>query len=717
MRAAAFARRTRRWRIITGAGLLAGVLLAWLMAAGPAAGQPRPPAITDFTAPAAMENPQLSPDGRSLLFVREPQPADPAGTPNQIVIIDLTDPGEPRATRLPLPDMTVRWAAWGNNERVLLGLELMAQVRGAGFQAVRSDGTRTRITEIRRSQIMSVRRDGQDPVMLFDFSSRQFNHLFNTRLDQVSDFLLHDPDHVLLPARSSAGSLNLYRVNIETGRARVAVSGSEATIAFFTNAAGEATMRWDLAGYGQDLRILVRAPGTRRWRTAQRVPVNEFQRLQRDYEWTARSDVHDEALVYWNNPETGTTGLYRYAFSTRELAGAAFSHPEYDVSGVIVDPLTLTALGVTWSDTRRRLMMFDEDINAHLPALAAFFGEDTLAFPVQRVGERVLIKVTGPGEPGVFYLYDMDASQIWPIGDRQPLLARRALARVSVHDYGARDGTGLFGYLTWPQTPAGDPPPLVVLPHGGPEARDHHDFDRLAQLIAAQGYLVFQPQFRGSHGFGRAFAEAGYGQWGGLIQSDITDGVRDLLERGLVDPDRVCAVGWSFGGYSALMQAVLEPGLYRCVIAGAAPSDLPDLLGWLEDEGGEVFDYARRAMGDPNTAMDQLIAYSPARRAREIQAPVLLLHGRRDGVVPVEQSRIMERALKAARVEHSYIPHNGGHNIATDRQWAHVATRIVFFLFDHLQTPRGALAQARREMDSADGEIVDIIVEIDPFDN
>ncbi|MCC5996843.1 MAG: S9 family peptidase [Oceanicaulis sp.] len=693
---------------------ITGVLLAPL-GAGAALADLRPPAVTDFTAPAAMEAPQLSPDGRSLLFVREPQPGDPENTPAHVVIVDLSEPDAPRSSSLPLPDITVRWAAWGNNERVLLGLEMMAGIRGPGLRAVRSDGTRTRITELRRSQIMSVRRDGADPVMLFDFSSRRFNHLFNTRLDHVSDFLLDDPAHVLLPARTATGALDLYRVNIETGRARVDVRGSDATIAFFTNAAGEATMRWDLAGYGRDMRILVRAPGTRRWRTAQRVPVNEFQRLQRDYEWAARAAAHDEALVFWRDPGTGTTGLYRYAFSTRDLAGEAFSSPDYDVGAVMVDPVTLTALGVTWSDTHRRVIMFDHEIDAHMPALAEFFGEDTLALPVQRVGERVLIKATGPTEPGAYYLYDMNAARIWPIGHRQPLLAERALARVEPHHYTARDGTELFGYVTWPARPAGDPPPLVVLPHGGPEVRDHHDFDRFAQLIAAQGYLVFQPQYRGSYGFGRAFAEAGYGEWGGLIQTDITDGVRDLLGRGLADPDRVCAAGWSFGGYSALMQAILEPDMYRCVIAGAAPTDLPDMLDWMADDGGEALEYMERAMGDPRTDMDRLIAFSPARRAGEIRAPVLLLHGRRDGIVPIEQSETMDAALTAAGAEHSFIPHNGGHGIATDRQWAHVATRMVFFLFDHLQTPHGVIVREReRETDPSRTQTVTVILE--PFD-
>lgn len=236
----------------------------------------RPPAVTDFTAPAAMTSLQLSPDGRRLLYVRNAQPGDPDGTPVMVVIVDLTDPDSPSISRLPLPEMDVRWAAWGNNQRILLGLELTAEIRGGGTVVIDAEGQFRHITELRRSQIMSVRADATDPVMLFDFSSRRFNHIFNTRLDNVTDFLRHDPEHVLIPARSSSGTFSLYRVNIETGRARVAEGGSDATIAFFTNSSGQATMRWDIVRFGRAVRIMVREPGSRRWRTAQRVPINEF---------------------------------------------------------------------------------------------------------------------------------------------------------------------------------------------------------------------------------------------------------------------------------------------------------------------------------------------------------------------------------------------------------------------------------------------------------
>lgn len=163
--------------------------------------------------------------------------------------------------------------------------------------------------------------------------------------------------------------------------------------------------------------------------------------------------------------------------------------------------------------------------------------------------------------------------------------------------------------------------------------------------------MVFQPNFRGGGGFGRTFAEAGYRQWGKRMQDDITDGLKHLVDSGGADPARVCIFGWSYGGYAALAGGALTPDLYKCVISGAGPSDLLRMLEFEREEAGRgsaAYAYWKRAIGDPGADRDALIAVSPRRMAAQFRAPVLLLHGHEDEVVPVEQSRIMKAALEAA---------------------------------------------------------------------
>jgi dipeptidyl aminopeptidase/acylaminoacyl peptidase len=193
------------------------------------------------------------------------------------------------------------------------------------------------------------------------------------------------------------------------------------------------------------------------------------------------------------------------------------------------------------------------------------------------------------------------------------------------------------------------------MPHGGPAARDYLEFDWWAQGMASRGYAVFQPQFRGSDGFGEAYLRAGYGEWGRKMQTDVSDGVKHLVDQGVVDPARVCIVGASYGGYAVLQGMSAQPDVYRCGVSVAGVADLPEMLkaeardaGYQNDSRNPVIRYWVRFMGADGRRDEVLAQLSPSRRAAAVQGPVLLIHGRDDTVVPLAQSQIMHRALTAA---------------------------------------------------------------------
>jgi dipeptidyl aminopeptidase/acylaminoacyl peptidase len=192
-----------------------------------------------------------------------------------------------------------------------------------------------------------------------------------------------------------------------------------------------------------------------------------------------------------------------------------------------------------------------------------------------------------------------------------------------------------------------------MYPHGGPAARDYVGFDYTAQALASRGYAVFQPNFRGSDGISQGFMEAGYGEWGGKMQSDLSDGLKALVDRGVVDPARVCIIGASYGGYAAMAGMTLDAGTYRCGVATAGVSDLAAMVRSEESPGyrgsrNATVRYWQRFMGFTNYSDPSLAARSPAQQARRLQGPLLLIHGRNDTVVPYEQSEIMLRAATAA---------------------------------------------------------------------
>ena len=264
----------------------------------------------------------------------------------------------------------------------------------------------------------------------------------------------------------------------------------------------------------------------------------------------------------------------------------------------------------------------------------------------------VMVEVFGPKSGDAIYVIDRKARAAGLLSQRYAQLAPGDLGPVQTLKYKATDGTEVPAYLTLPPGRAPKNLPLIALPHGGPAAHDSPGFDWWAQALASRGYAVLQPQFRGSTGFGRAHREAGYGQWGRKMQSDVSDGVRHLASLGTIDAKRVCIVGGSYGGYAAMAGVTVEQGVYRCASAIAGVSDLRRMLqSEASDAGGSqniVVRYWKRFMGASRVADAGLDPYSPARLAAKVDVPLQLIHGKDDTVVPIEQSNFMVSAMKAA---------------------------------------------------------------------
>ncbi len=684
---------------------LYGVVAAVAVALVPAtAGAQSPPGVGAIFSEHAIESPQLSPDGTRLLFIRRPQPGDEDKDQASLVIVDYTDLNAPAARQLPADAEGLRWAGWANNDRILISWNILADIDGYGALIIDGDGDLRLIRRIWRTLLLAMDADGSNVTQLMDQNGRA--NIYQTQMDRVVDFLPDDPDHILLSMRSRRGAMNVHRVNVNTGDDELIDRGRSTTLAWFTNSAGESVMRLDASIHHERINMLIRERDGYRWRRVASNRVSEFGEFQDGVDWVGRTDAYDEALVLTRANGSDTMGLHRYSLTEGEVIGPVFENPRSDVNAVRVNPFTGRALALSWADENSYVEVFDPVVARHLGPLRDFFGDGVVVEPLQRAGTRVLIGVRGPTEPQSFYIYDMEARNIVPVGAAQPALQYSALAEVTVHRYQAGDGTELFGYVTHPVNREDGPLGLVVMPHGGPEIRDYNQFDPMAQLVAAEGYLVFQPQFRGSGGFGRAFAEAGYGGWGDLIQSDISDGVRSLIDTGMVDPERICVAGWSFGGYSALMQAINEPELYACAAAGAAVTDLPEFLEWkegLDDEPSEIW---RARMGHPDT--DRLVNHSPARRADEISVPLILVHGTRDRIVPVEQSRLMSSRLEESGIEHRLQEFSGGHGLTNPGETLTAMFHITRFLNEHLdpyfQPPAEPTDPAP---DEAPGEVTD----------
>ncbi len=366
---------------------------------------------------------------------------------------------------------------------------------------------------------------------------------------------------------------------------------------------------------------------------------------------------------------------YQYQEVALDSGGAADAEGVDKIAALLVDPVTRAWVGQIDRGDDHPTTFYD-------PALEARWKATVKAFPGYRTAigawsadfNRLIVFTDGKDDPGTYWLVDIAKHNAAPLGGPYPGVKPSQVGLARLVDYKAADGLALQGVLTLPPGREAKNLPLIVLPHGGPEGHDSAGFDWWAQAFAGRGYAVFQPNFRGSTGYGAAFIAAGYGQWGRKMQTDISDGMQELVRQGVVDPRRACIVGGSYGGYAALAGVTLQQGLYRCAVSVAGVADLSQMLNYERDlaVGPSASErYWKTFMGVTTAWETELKPLSPARLAARADAPILLIHGKEDTTVPVDQSQTMERALRSAGkpVETLYLP--GG-----DHQLSQAQTRI-----------------------------------------
>ena len=327
-------------------------------------------------------------------------------------------------------------------------------------------------------------------------------------------------------------------------------------------------------------------------------------------------------------------------------------------------------------------------------------GQAVTVVSTARDPHRMVIFAQGGEEPGAYHFIDFTTGKALEIGDIHPEVPSEWVASQKSVSYKASDGLEIGALLTLPPKPEPKRLPLIVLPHDGPQAHDSRGFDWLAQVLASRGYLVLQPNYRGSDGAGPAFMAAGKGQWGRRMQSDLADGVRYLVGQGVADPARVCIIGNGYGGYAAL-EGAMTPETWRCAASLGGISDIGDYVGWVKgkrplpdpDQIASLTadpEWPRAFSPDPGSVSivtgylgnpSGWNALSPRNQVSDIKAPVLLVHQADDRAVPVRQSRQMRDALQAAGKAVTYAELPGSdHELMTEEPRLATADAVLKFL-------------------------------------
>ncbi len=348
--------------------------------------------------------------------------------------------------------------------------------------------------------------------------------------------------------------------------------------------------------------------------------------------------------VYLLEEADGRERIQRVALDGSNRSDLVVAHPHVDVDRLIRIGRRNRPVGATYATEKRQSVYFDPELQTVASQLSRSLPDTPLInFVSASDDERKLLVWAGSDvDPGTYYLFDRDQRKLTQLMRSRPELDAVKLASVKPVSYRAADGTEIPAYLTLPAGSDGRNLPTIVMPHGGPGARDEWGFDWLAQYYANRGFAVLQPNFRGSAGYGREWFQInGFQSWATAI-GDVNDGGRWLVSEGIADPARLAILGWSYGGYAALQSGVVDPDLFKAIVAIAPVTDLQ-----LARSESRLWANSANIRDFYGTG-PHIEQGSPARNAAAIRAPVLLFHGTLDRNVKLEQSRVMRDQLQKA---------------------------------------------------------------------
>ena len=585
-----------------------------------------------------IEDVALSPDGALLAFVRT------QGDSRWVVIESL---GERRAIgALRVGNEKLRSIAWADSDDLMI----VTSATGLpwGFLGTDREWSLLQVYDIRNRRIRIVPtplRSGAVHIMRF-ISGR----VMVRRIDGHT--VLFVPGYSVTPEFSfSLGGPRssipiLLRYDLDTGGERVVREGGAGTLEWLVDGSGAIVAEEDYDEHEQRWMIKTWHGGELESGASGYAAID----VPRLLGFGPHGDSPLVETIDQGDPVWRLLSLKDDTFGPPLEEGRRFDEP-------IQDQLTYQMVGGLRVDDDTQYVFFDPVLEQRWKSvLAAFPGERVQFISCAADFSRVVARVEGSKDGYRYVLVDMESHQATPIGDvyagvTQPLAVRRIT-------YPAADGLHIPAYLTLPRGRPARELALIVLPHGGPAARDTAEFDWWSQALADQGYAVLRPNYRGSS-LGWAFVSAGFGEWGRKMQTDLSDGVRYLVKAGIVDARRVCIVGASYGGYAALAGVTLDPGVYRCAVAVAGISDLRRMLDWQAEDHGtgdhRAVRYWDRFWGASGRHDPVLAQLSPDRHAQAVDVPVLLIHGRDDTVVPFEQSELMYKALRRAHKSVEFV--------------------------------------------------------------
>lgn len=591
----------------------------------------------------------LSPNGRQISYLTMYEKNDSP----ILAILDLEKKSLHIALASTRDDFHIQWCQWANDTRLLCG------VRGVNHDF----GFPLPIT-----RLVTVSSDGKHNKVLFASRTSRY---FTQRGDIVLDWLPDEPDYVLAEIADGKG-MGVARVNIRNGSMSMIEPGHEKVTHIMLDAQHKPRIRYEFID--KKLKLFYRNPGEDNW-----LPINEAADENIN---PIGFDSRDDGLLAFKRVD-GRLSLVELDLNDPANEKIIYANPKAELDRYISLGKYNRLVAVGYTTDKTRFQFFD-------PEIAQLFKKLEITFPGKLINitgaswdkKYYLVFVSDAQDAGSYYRYNFVNQDLEKFAAARPKAKREMLGKMSQIKYPARDGTIIPGYLTLPPNLKATNLPAVILPHGGPSGRDYFGFDWLVQYLAAKGYAILQSNYRNSGGYGEAWeGEGGFKNWQQTV-NDLTDGLQHLIKNGVVDPGRVCIMGWSYGGYAALMSTLEEKGKYQCVISIDAPVDPHFLVD--ENKNYVVYSKIKEFIGSDENVIER---GSPLKRADELNVPALLFHGEDDFVVWPIHARTLGEMLKRKNDGSDYfIYKNSEHDLAHNKVRIDMLKKIGDFLAVHIGT-------------------------------
>jgi dipeptidyl aminopeptidase/acylaminoacyl peptidase len=587
-----------------------------------------------FGALESVQDADLSPDGTLMSFI-----APRVGGGNSLFVVPADGSAAPKLLVSSTGDPEVfNWCNWIGKTRMACNVGALARasgyvVGGSRIIAINADGSNTKVlTRRRATDAVYVSNYGGDIVDLLPNEDGSVLMLqWNVPEDRVGSLIRKDKE-----------GFSLDRIDTHTLQTRSVTPASIEIEEYITDGLGTPRVMGAARYTGDYTRTGVIRYQYKKKTGGNWIDLGEFNQNDRSGFNPIAVDPNED-VVFGFRKENGRQALFKRSLDGTSTETLVLAHPQVDVDSLVRIGRKRRVIGVSYATESRQVEFFDPDLMKLRNSLGkALPGSPSIGFFGASDDEkRLLIFASSDTDPGKYYLLDRTTKQMRPLLEVRPQLGDYKLAEVKPVQVKATDGTLIPGYLTLPPGSSGKNLPTLVMPHGGPESRDEWGFGWLAQYFAHRGFAVLQPNFRGSAGYGESwFLKNGYQSWRTAI-GDVADAGRWAVSQGIADPSKLAILGWSYGGYAALQSGVVAPDLFKAIVAIAPVTDLAEHRD--RDLNTTLAKMTRTRIGSGPHVTEG----SPYRNADKIKAPVMMFHGDLDQNVWVNQSKMMEDALKS----------------------------------------------------------------------